>query len=71
MALAPDACGRNNQNTRYPDATKMVSCEKGSVHKGDLLVVGDRDGVSGHDGTERCAEHGDEGQNAEDNVAAP
>lgn len=71
MAFSPDSSCRHDQNTRDANAAKMVSGEQGGSGESDFLIVSDGDCVCGQDGREGCAEDCDEGDDGEDEIAAP
>ena len=71
MPLAPDPGSWHDQYSRDSHAAKMIAGQERRGGECDFLIVGDCHGVRGEDGAEGCAEDCDEGEDGEDEIAAP
>lgn len=71
VSLSPDARRGHDKDACDAHAAQMISGQQGRIGERQVIIVGDGDRISGEDGRHGRAEHGDEGENGEDEIAAP
>ena len=71
MPLTPDSCRCHEHDARYARAAEDVARQERDCCKVSLEPEGERDRVGGEERTEGRGDEGDEGEDAEHDVAFP
>ena len=71
MSLSPDSCRRNEKDACYAHSTEVVARQECHLREVSLEIEREGESVGCEEGTEGRGDDGDEGEDAEHDIAFP